>query len=403
MAPPFLRAHIVAPAATFLCACGTSAPGVIPPGYDAGGYDSAIPNTTPDASSDASPALDAPNEVAPTADGGGGDAGGGDAGAARVVLGYYTGSGNSFASITSFHTTLTAVSLDIYDVQSDGSIVGTDSRKALAQDAKYGIASFASVSNYNDSIGDFDPALAHSAMVTNETTLVANAVKLAKGGFTGINIDFESLAYSSNVADDRKAYTSFIKDLGAALHAAGLQLVISVPAKSNDASNNTWTYPYDFAALGPAVDLIQVMTYDESGPGWSAPGPVSGFDWTKAAMAYAASLVTPSKLLIGLPAYGYDWDVTASKSGNVGTAVAWTGFAALLATSGAVQHWDATSLSPYVDYTAQDGHQHEAWYENTQSIEAKTALVGQYGLAGVSMWALGYDDAAFWAAATKGL
>jgi spore germination protein len=51
----------------------------------------------------------------------------------------------------------------------------------------------------------------------------------------------------------------------------------------------------------------------------------------------------------------------------------------------------------------QDGHDHQAWYENPESIRAKTALVAQYDLAGLSMWALGLEDQSFWQAAIQGM
>jgi spore germination protein YaaH len=297
------------------------------------------------------------------------------------------------------------VSTDVFAVQSDGSITGGDGLGALAYDTAHGIDTFACISNYSNSLGDFDPALAHSAMVTHEAALVSNAVKLAAAGYRGINVDFESLAYSTNVADDRAAYSAFIADLGKQLHAKGLQLVISVPAKTADSPTDTWSYPYDFAALGPNVDDVQLMTYDENGPGWSGPGPVSGADWVEASIVYGASVLAPSKILIGLPAYGYDWDLTAStpsKGTYVGTSVAWKDVAALLAAPGAATHWDTKSSSPYADYTAGDGHAHEVWYEDATSIETKTALVAKHQLGGLSMWALGDEDLAFWQAVLAG-
>jgi spore germination protein YaaH len=81
----------------------------------------------------------------------------------------------------------------------------------------------------------------------------------------------------------------------------------------------------------------------------------------------------------------------------------WTDVPALLAKPGAQMHWDATSSTPYVDYTSTDGHMHEAWYENPQSIQTKTALVKQLGLGGMSVWALGDEDLSFWQAAYAGL
>ena len=330
---------------------------------------------------------------------------GGDAGS-FMSLGYYTGTTDSYNALKQNQAYVTMISADLFDVTADGGVVGGDDSNGVAFARSVGMKTYACVSNYSDSIGDFDPALGHAAMVTNKTATIASIVDVAKTGYTGINIDFESLAYSASIATDRSAYSSFIHDLGVALHGAGEKLLISVPAKTADDPTDTWGYPYDFATLAADVNLIQLMTYDENGPGWSGPGPVSGEDWVASCVAYAISVAPAAKLLIGLPAYGYDWDLTSSNASAgtyVGTSVTWVDFATLLATSGAVTHWDATSLSPYVDYTASNGHKHELWYENAQSIQDKSKLVPQYHLAGASMWALGDEDSNFWKAVFAGL
>ncbi|MFI5301803.1 MAG: glycosyl hydrolase family 18 protein, partial [Polyangiales bacterium] len=322
-----------------------------------------------------------------------------------VTLGYYTGDAPSYSALKSFTSYVHMISSDVFDVVSDGTVTGSDDLGGNAYAKAHGVTSFACVSNYSSTLGDFDPALGHSAMVTNRTAVIANILEIASGVYDGVNIDFESLAFSTNVADDRAAYSAFIHDLSTTLHAHGLQLVISVPAKSADSATDTWSYPYDFAALAADVDFMQIMTYDENGPGWSGPGPVSGADWVDNCVAYTTTVVPKHKILIGLPAYGYDWDLTAStpaSSTYVGKSVSWTGFGALLATAGAATHWDATTSSPYVDYTSADGHKHELWYEDAASITAKTKLVGTRGIAGYSMWSLGQEDLTFWQAATAG-
>jgi spore germination protein YaaH len=217
------------------------------------------------------------------------------------------------------------------------------------------------------------------------------------GGYDGVNIDFENLAFSRDITEDRAAFTTFIHELATQLHALGLKLAISVPGKTEDSVDDDWSYPFDFKALGEDADLLQLMTYDQHGP-WSEPGPVSGADWVEDCVAYAVSLVDPAKLLIGLPAYGYDWDLTASRPARgeyVAEAFSWSAISELLAKPGAVEHWDAAAQSPHVTYT-ESGKRHEAWFENAESLRAKMTLIAEYGLAGLSMWSLGQEDAAFW-------
>jgi spore germination protein YaaH len=324
-----------------------------------------------------------------------------------ACLGYYTGDERSFEAVRQFADYLTIVSVDVYAVQFDGTIAGGDDFGVAAFCKARGIEVYACVSNYNTEpdIDDFDAELAHAAIVTQRDAVIANLVSLARdGGYDGVNVDFENLAFSRDINDDRVAFTAFIHELAGRLHALGLRLVISVPAKTDDSRDNDWAYPFDYSALGRDADILQLMTYDQHGP-WSEPGPVSGADWVEDCVAHAVLLVDPAKLLIGLPAYGYDWDLTDSDPASwtySATSFSWSGIAAsgipaLLAKPGAVAHWDAASQSPYVTYTKR-GHRHEAWFENATSLRAKTALIAEYGLAGLSMWSLGQEDESFWSA-----
>jgi spore germination protein YaaH len=292
------------------------------------------------------------------------------------------------------------VSADVYAVQFDGTITGGDDFGVVAFCKARGIEVYACVSNYNTdpNVDDFDAELAHAAIVTHRGAVIARLVALAtSGGYDGVNIDFENLAFSRDIEDDRAAFAAFIHELAARLHALGLKLAISMPGKTEDSIDDDWSYPFDYAALAEDADLLQLMTYDQHGP-WSEPGPVSGADWVEDCVAYAVSVVDPAKLLIGLPAYGYDWDLTDSDPESwtySATSFSWSGIAALLAQPGAIERWDTASQSPFVTYIER-GHRHEAWFENAESLRAKTALIAEYGLAGLSMWSLGQEDANFW-------
>jgi spore germination protein YaaH len=127
---------------------------------------------------------------------------------------------------------------------------------------------------------------------------------------------------------------------------------------------------------------------------------VAGLDWVTAAVEYAASVAPAAKISMGVPAYGYDWDLTDP---TADTQIAWSSIAPLIASCGATPQWDATSSSPYFTYTAADGRDHVVWYENAASLAAKGALVTSRALAGISVYALGMEDASFWEAIDAGL
>jgi len=315
----------------------------------------------------------------------------------RVSLGFYAGDDPIvYNSVTTYVHYLNAVSVARYSVDTTGAITGSlPNTSLLPFDRGHGIHTYACIVN-----GGFDPDLGHSALVTNKAAVLTNLMALTTtGGYEGVNLDFEGL-YPS----DRAAYTQFVAELAAKLHAGGYKLILSIPSVTVDNPADSWAGAFDYPAIGQNADLLQLMTYDENGPGWSDPGPVAGADWVEQCVAYAATVVSPSKLLIGLGAYGYDWDLTAYATTGAypDSYIPWTSFSTWLAVPGAVQHWDTATLSPYVTYTL-DGHDHVGWYENAASIQAKTALVKKYNLGGLSVWALGQDDLVFWKAAMAGL
>lgn len=318
-------------------------------------------------------------------------------------LGYYTPDRYSFEAVSLYAPWLTAVSADIYAVDADGQIVGSDEFEVVDLAHSLGLDVYLCISNYNssESVSDFDPALARAAMIDHRDRLIPALVNLAVDqSYDGINIDFESLAMTGNLEADRSALSDFMRLLAQQAHRANLKLIISTPAKTADDPFNDWNYPFDLAALGEQVDYIQYMTYDEHGP-WGDPGPVSGYDWVKDSIEFAASQTDPAKILIGLPAYGYDWvvdengapspEITASSFG-------WNRVAKMSASANAQPGWDEAARSPYLTYSA-DGLQHLAWFENTESVSAKVSLIMEYHLGGLSVWSLGQEDETFWQAA----
>src|SRR5579875_1290822 len=86
---------------------------------------------------------------------------------------------------------------------------------------------------------------------------------------------------------------------------------ISVPTRTQDTTGVGLMDTFDHPRLGAASHLIRLTTYDHHGDG-SGPGPVAPSGWTEQVARYAASLIAPSKILIGIPAYSYDWSANGT-------------------------------------------------------------------------------------------
>ena len=74
----------------------------------------------------------------------------------------------------------------------------------------------------------------------------------ARKNFAGLAIDYRGLP-----AEDRAAFTQFVKQLAARLHADNKVLAVVLPAPSIDVNGAPDTAGYDWVAIGNAVDIVQ--------------------------------------------------------------------------------------------------------------------------------------------------
>ncbi|MFN2744405.1 glycosyl hydrolase family 18 protein [Bacillus sp. z60-18] len=316
--------------------------------------------------------------------------------AERMIVGYTTGDSASYQSLAAYHDYINSIATDTFAFDAKGNLIGEAPENQLSFAEKHQIKTWAVISNYNEAIQDFDGDLA-SAVMTNETNrkrFTDRLVSLAKGhGYDGINIDFEAV-----FPEERSGYTKFIQYISDILKREGIQTMVSVPAKSADDPEDDWSWPYDYGKIGAAADFVQVMTYDEHGS-WSEPGSVCSMGWIKSSLEFAVEEISSDKVIMGIPSYGYDWDLT--DQGN-NTLKQWNEIRTLKNETGAKPKYDSGTASMTFSYVDQKRHQHVVWYENENTVEMKSRLTNDDHLAGVSVYSLGYESESFWQAVQKG-
>jgi len=205
--------------------------------------------------------------------------------------------------------------------------------------------------------------------------------------FDGVDIDYERFP-----ATARAQFTTFIQTLAAKLHAANKKLSVTVYAKASDKEN--WSGPgsQDFVAIGASADSVKVMAYDYH---WatSGAGAITPLNWLDQVTTYAESTIAAKKIVVGLPWYGYDWPSTGSAS-TVSYASA---MQIATANNAAVTH-DAASGEATFAYNG-----HTVFFQDAASDNAKIAMLQQKhgSIAGVTHWAMGYEDPAVWGASSS--
>lgn len=304
---------------------------------------------------------------------------------AVVRWGYYiTYDGNSNVSLKQHFNQLDIVSPYFYHLTPSGTIKSFNEPQTtqLLQDNRVMVIPLIqNESKWNEFTKTIDTVAKRDMIVSRLYDLVES------NGYDGIHIDFEGVN-----AADRDLLTDFMTRLYAAFNPQGWMVSQAVIARTSDASTY-WGGAYDYEKLSKVNDYIVIMAYDFGYASRPDPIAVAPVWWVENVINYAVSRIPREKLLLGIPLYGYNWNVT---TGAVATSVTHPAAVQLAALPGATTGYSNEHQAPWIKYTAQNGDQHEVWYENAASFEAKLSIMTEKRLAGFATWRLGHEDPAVW-------
>ena len=143
-----------------------------------------------------------------------------------------------------------------------------------------------------------------------------------------------------------------------------------------------WSGFHNLDLIGPYLDEIVLMCYDYHRPGTPA-GPVVDLEWAKRNVIRVLKSVSPEKVWLGVPAYGYDW--TGKGRARVFPA---RDAARLAAKHHAIRH---ASGSLYFRYRDQAGT-HEVYVADRETRNRMEALAASFYLKGTALWRLGFEE-----------
>lgn len=244
---------------------------------------------------------------------------------------------------------------------------------------------------------------------------------------SGINIDIEYSGENSQAL--RENFVKFMRKLDWYLDSKykNIDLSIDVYASAASTDQSIW----DIKAISNYVDYIIVMAYDFHQRNSEQAGPVAPLfsedsQWNKDINQNLKNFLDQApreKILLGIPFYGYGWqtdsnnpkantykdtgftvsykkakDLLNLSAGKTASENTWKGATAIQSS------FDNEALSPFITYK-QDGAMYTIYYEDPKSIAYKLEYARQLDLAGIAIWALGYEDSdrELWQAISDGI
>lgn len=247
----------------------------------------------------------------------------------------------------------------------------------------------------------------HATLLNNSTskqTLITNLINLIQNrGAHGINIDFEGLPSSQ-----KTNFANFMVDLANQMHTAIPNSHVSTVLYAVD-----WNDVFDFTIMNAAVDHYIIMGYDYYWRGSSTTGPndplfhfgsTYNFTLSKSVSYYLDKGAPKNKLVLGLPYYGRQWAAASttvpSNTTAQGTAVLYkdlmTNANGFYSTGN--HQFDNDS---YTDiYVFNNSGTKQCFITKDTGFRKRLEFINNAGIAGLGIWALGYDDGynTFWSA-----
>lgn len=358
----------------------------------------------------------------------------------------YWNAATSTADAIAHMSELTQVDPFVYSVQSDGTVsdlgpMNTPPWSTLIATAKADQVLVIPTVMWSNAAAEKTTLMNASSRQALETSIADLAIQ---NSYDGIEIDFEN-----KPASLQNYFSIFLKGLKGRLGTKILACDIEartplgdayaglpVPAGAGDYANN-------YTAINRYCDQVRLMTYDQQNVDTALNeraasssqlyAPVADPQWVSDVVQLAEEQISPSKLEIGVPTYGYEYDVTAYANNDYNYDIMWTfdpGYAtqieqqyhvtptrnsadelelsyitttstttmpvstninnALIAAAAASQY--ATQLNSHMDFRLLD------WPDAT-SIVDKADLAKSLGVRGIAMFKIdGGEDPGIWAA-----
>lgn len=208
-----------------------------------------------------------------------------------------------------------------YEVRSDGTLadklkIGQDPWPGLFAAVASGRAKIIPTASWMD--GDaILQTLASAAGRSRHISQIVDTVR--SNNFGGIDVDYEN-----KKAETRPYFSKFLKELSAKLHKDKKILSCSIESRTPIRSRfavvpKDLKYANDLSVIGRYCDEVRILAYDQNNidlklnkekGGDKLYAPVADIDWVKKVIREALKSISPKKIMLGIPTFGYEYEIT---------------------------------------------------------------------------------------------
>ena len=245
----------------------------------------------------------------------------------------------------------------------------------------------------------------NDALMNNHIDAIANL--LAQNNFLGVDIDYEG----KDIAD-RDNFSAFLKALHAKLAPLGKSLNCTVEARTQDeppagfAGTRAMSWANDYSALNEDCDTVRVMAYDQVFQQYRAKSfasdsltpyaPNADINWVTDVVNYALKYISPDKLVLGIPTYGWEFLINKTSDGYEYSQLKSISYPDAMAEARAAGVVPKRNVGGELDFTFRapnSNGQHLVTFSDAEAVRQKIQLAQNLHLKGVSLFKIdGLND-----------
>ncbi|XP_063538160.1 acidic mammalian chitinase-like [Cydia strobilella] len=265
-------------------------------------------------------------------------------------------------------------------------------------------------------LGGWNEGSTNFTAVVNDDTLRAKLVSnlynyIDSHGFDGLDADWEYPGQRGGADTDKEKFVTLIKELKEAFAAKSYLLTAAVAVTQSNIDLS-----YDVTELNEYLDYFHLMCYDYHGSWDTATGVNAplyaqltddsslNLNVNHSVNVWINNGASPSKLVLGLGAYGKTFTLTSLNDTSTGAPFSGVGAAGpYVGEAGTYSYyeicedqkknaaeWSITEVKGNYVYANKD----LLWvgYDNPHTIKAKAKFAKTMGLGGIMYWAVDLDD-----------
>jgi spore germination protein len=280
---------------------------------------------------------------------------------------------------------LTYLSIFGYTINENADIAEPDDEDLIQMAKEYHVAPIMLVSTLSyQGVGSAEAAynILYNEEIVNQ--YIENIISiLRRKGFFGV-----SFIYTYLTSLQEEVYNSFTEKVTKRLNSEGFSVIASIPPMTVIEANLITFERIDYSQIGNQANQIVVMNYSwghNPGP----PMPSASIFMLRLFVDYMITQIPRDKMIIGLPLFGYAWQLPYIIGVTEANALTYESAINLALDTGSEIKFDEISQSPYyefIEYRAGVPIQYVVWFVDVRSINALTGLVTEYNFPGIAVW-----------------